>query len=53
MSTGERVRICKLLVRMETHQAYSNQIGLENASRFQGRPVTRENVVWGERMKKI
>ncbi|MBO4988215.1 MAG: hypothetical protein J6C63_05170 [Lachnospiraceae bacterium] len=36
MSVKERVLICRLLEKMSEQEAYSRQLGLENASTFCG-----------------
>lgn len=39
MSIEQRIRVCRLLEKMEGQEAYSKKIGMENTSIFHGRRI--------------
>lgn len=41
MSVQERMRMCKLVEKMENQRAFSKRLCLENNSSFHGKPITK------------
>lgn len=42
METGKRIRLCRLIGKMEKQSGYCEKLGLENASRFRGKSNKKE-----------
>ena len=41
MSVRERIMICRVVEKIEVQEGYSKKLGIENASTFHGKPVSR------------